>query len=247
MKIVKSGNRYQLFGNDLETFDKLPSKTFNVSFDPMSGYSLVETDSLTVREPKIYGTHSEKQSKIFKSFEQMSRSLGVMMSGDKGIGKSLFTQLLAENAIKRGLPVIIVTDNTPSLSTFLLSIKQEVLVLFDEFEKVFDKEDQMKLLSLFDGLNMSKHLYALTVNNLNDVNEYMLNRTGHIHYHLRFDYPTPEEIQMYLEDKVDKKYHSEIRNVIMFSLRMPLNYDSLCAIAFELNLGLTLKEVLHLT
>lgn len=243
MKIVKSGSQYQIFGNDLETFEKLPVLTYRINFNPMSGYSLVHTTDLEIRE-KVYGEQVEKTKKIFNAFNSMARSLGVMMSGDKGIGKSLFTQILASEAIKRGIPVIVVTNNTPSLQDFLMDIKQEVLILFDEFEKVFDKEDQMRMLGLFDGLNMSKHLYVLTVNDLKNVNSFMLNRTGRIHYHLRFGYPTPDEIRDYLKDKVKEEYHNHIDSVVMFSFRMKLNYDLLRAIAFELNTGLSLKEAL---
>jgi hypothetical protein len=65
----------------------------------------------------------------------------------------------------------------------------------------------------------------------------MVSRPGRFHYHIRFDYPTPSEIEVYLKDKVEKAYHSEINHVVSFANRVKLNYDSLRAIAFELNQG----------
>ena len=41
---------------------------------------------------KAYGVHTEKLEKVMDSFKLFSRSLGVILSGDKGIGKSLFAK-----------------------------------------------------------------------------------------------------------------------------------------------------------
>ena len=54
-----------------------------------------------ITEAKIYGVHTEKVFKVLNSFEKVNRSLGVILSGDKGIGKSLFAKLLAIEAMKK--------------------------------------------------------------------------------------------------------------------------------------------------
>ena len=129
------------------------------------------------------------------------------------------------------------------LSDFLDSIDQECLVLFDEFEKVFSEQD--KLLSLFDGYSTKKKLYAITINHVNKLSEFMVNRPGRFHYHFRFSYPSPQEVREYLEDKVDSKYKEQIDKAVLLSKRMKLNYDYLRAIAFELNTGTALKNALQ--
>lgn len=241
MKIISSNSTYQVFPNGIETHDSLPNKTFRVHFSKNSGFSLEEVKDFSNGDEKIYGTHEKKVQKILRSFESFERSLGVILSGDKGIGKSLFIRLLAEESIKRGIPVIIVDEENPGIEGFIDSIEQEVLVLFDEFEKVFrpnqNYNPQDQLLSLFDGMSQNKRIYAITVNKLEGLNEFMLNRPGRFHYHLRFEYPTSTEVHQYLNDNTKNVDEDEIKKVIEFSSKVKLNFDCLRAIAFELNLG----------
>lgn len=242
MKVINYGQSYEIYPDDLKTFDSLPAKTYRINFDPMSGFSLSATNNYEKKEEKVYGNHEEKIKKVLASYKSFDRSLGIILSGDKGIGKSLFTQLLAEESIKNGMPVILVDRAIPGISRFIDSITQECLVLFDGFEKVFsDKnekgESQSALLGLFDGTSQQKRMYAITVNSLLNLNSFMVNRPGRFHYHFRFDYPTTEEVREFLSDKLDKKYHKEIPKVELFSKKVPLNFDCLRSIAFELNAG----------
>lgn len=248
MKIVNYGENFKIYGDDLKTYDNLPAGTYKIAFHPMAGFSLVKANNFKSIE-KIYGNHNEKIAKVLDSYDKFNRSLGVILSGEKGMGKSLFVQLLAEAIVKKGMPVIIVDKAYRGIADFIDEIKQEALIMFDEFEKVFsldsydgEGECQDSLLGLFDGISQQKRLYAITVNNLNGVSEFMLSRTGRFHYHIRFDYPSPQEIDYYLKDKLSEEYYDEIKHVISFSNRVKLNYDSLRAIAFELNTGRTFAD-----
>lgn len=250
MNIISHGDNYEIYTNELETMGALPNATFKVNFNPMSGFSLVKTTDFENQEEKIYGTHLQKIDKLLRSYDAFSRSLGLILSGDKGMGKSLFVQLLSEAAIAKGLPVIIVNKAIPGVGEFIEKIDQEVLVVFDEFEKIFPirseggAESQEDLLGLFDGTSQRKRLYAITVNKVFGLSDYMLNRTGRFHYHLRFDYPTAEETAVYLKDKVKPAYVDEIKQVVAFSRRVKLNYDTLRAVAFELNQGYPFTEAI---
>lgn len=249
MQVINYGSNFEIYEDDLKTYDQLPAGTYNVKFNPMSGFSLKKTDDFKQAEEKIYGNHIAKIEKVFKSFDLMKRSLGIILSGDKGIGKSLFTQLMAEHAVHRGMAVIIVDRAFKGIAGFLDSIDQEALVLFDEFEKVFNErndnnESQDALLGLFDGTSQKKRVYAITVNDLYKVNEFMINRPGRFHYHFRFDYPEGDEIKTYLQDKVPAEYHGQITGVTNFARRIKLNYDCLRAIAFELSLGISFAEAI---
>ena len=250
MKIVNYGSTFKIYEDDLKTFDQLPAGTYKVDFHPMSGFSLERTTDFEAIEDQIYGEHEAKIQKVLNSYAQFERSLGVILSGNKGMGKSLFGQLLSESVIKKfNMPIIIVNKPFVGIADFIDSIDQECLVFFDEFEKVFDErkehtESQDSLLGLFDGTSQKKRMYVITVNNLNRVNEFMLSRPGRFHYHLRFDYPNSREIEIYLKDKVKEQYHAEIKQVVSFAHRVKLNYDSLRAIAFELNQGYSFKTAI---
>lgn len=249
MKVINYGSNYEIYENDLKTYDALPAHTYGVKFHPMMGFSLKRIDDYTVIEDKVYGSHEVKLNKVVASYKLFERSLGVILSGDKGIGKSMFTQMLAQRMIAEGKPVIIVDTAYKGIANFIDSIDQEALVLFDEFEKVFSPdrdniESQEALLGLFDGTSQKKRLYAITVNHLHKVNEFMVNRTGRFHYHIRFEYPVASEIRAYLEDKIPTEYYQEIDNVINFSRKIRLNFDCLRAIAFELSTGISFSEAI---
>lgn len=91
----------------------------------------------------------------------------------------------------------------------------------------------------------AKSYLLLLVIRIDELSSFLLNRPGRFHYHFRFAYPTVDEIQAYMEDKLEEQYYGEIENVIAFSLRMKLNYDCLRAIAFELNTGSSFKEAIE--
>lgn len=249
MHIVESGKRYRIFNNAIITYDQLPPKTYRVDYDPETRiFSLLEAHDFEIPETKIYGQHLDKVKKVLNSMDKMNRNLGVILSGDKGIGKSLFSKCLGLKARKKGIPVILVNEYHEGIANFLEEIEQTVMILFDEYDKTFDEKKhncQAEMLSLFDGVSAGKKLFVITCNEIQSLSQYLINRPGRFHYHFRFLYPTADEIRDYMEDKLDKQYYDEIENVIAFSVRMNLNYDCLRSIAFELNNGLKFQEAIN--
>lgn len=251
MKIINTRNIYEIYDDTLQTFDRLPSQVYTVRFSKMQGFFLEKYNDIEINE-KIYGVHLNKVNKVFNAFKRFDRNLGVILSGHKGIGKSLFAKLLAITSVQNSIPVIIVNDFIPGIASYLQSIEQEVMVLFDEFDKTFasgqdedGKTPQASMLTLFDGLAMGKKMFVITCNELNKLNDYLVNRPGRFHYHFRFEYPNPDEIHEYLSDKLDAQYHASISDVIEFANKVDLNYDCLRAIAFELNTGISFKEAVQ--
>ena len=240
MKAIRTGSKYQIFDDSIRSYDQLPAATFDIGFNQQEGCFLIQRANIRVTE-KAYGVHTEKLEKVMNSFKLFSRSLGVILSGDKGIGKSLFAKMICEKATRDGYPVILVDACYPGLARFLEAIDQECVVLFDEFDKIFrttkDNDDQAALLSLFDGTTGGKKLFVVTCNELYSLNSYIVNRPGRFHYHFRFDYPSPEAIREYLGDKLGEEASGEIEKVVEFSRKISLNYDCLRSIAFELNNG----------
>ena len=249
MHIVESGKRYRIFNNAITTYDQLPPKTYRVDYDPETRiFSLLKAHDFEIPEIKIYGQHLDKVKKVLNSMDKMNRNLGVILSGDKGIGKSLFSKCLGLKARKKGIPVILVNEYHEGIANFLEEIEQTVMILFDEYDKTFDEKKhncQAEMLSLFDGVSAGKKLFVITCNEIQSLSQYLINRPGRFHYHFRFLYPTADEIRDYMEDKLDKQYYDEIENVIAFSVRMNLNYDCLRSIAFELNNGLKFQEAIN--
>lgn len=250
MNIVNAGARYQVYGEDVQTYKELPVATYTIGYHPQMGFWLVKHTNLEINEERIYGSHSRRVDKIFKSFDISDRNFGVILSGKKGIGKSLLARMIADRAIERGLPVIIVDTAIPGISNFLGSIDQEVVIIFDEFEKTFARigsdnpDPQVEMLSLFDGTDNGKKLFIITCNDTRKLNEFLINRPGRFHYHFEIGCPTSQEVRAYLEDKLGGNYQEEIEKVVKLAQMADITYDSLRAIAFDLRQGYPLEETL---
>lgn len=246
MKIIKSEGMFQVFSDGIETFDTLPARSYHLRFSDNKGFFLTTAEDVKNAE-KVYGDLEEKADKVFKAYEKSDRSLGVLMSGKKGIGKTMMARILCERANQMGLPVIIVQFAKGGIAHFLGTIQQPVLILFDEFEKMFRTREMSEeraeaggspeMLSLLDGLYNEKWLFVFTCNNVYDVSSYLIGRPGRIHYHFKFNVPSEDEIRAYLLDKIPEEKHNQIQAVVNFSRYAEVNYDALRAIAFEFNLG----------
>lgn len=252
MKIVNTGNMYDIYDDSLKVLDKLEPCVYSVYFHEKTGFHLSRYSDIEIKESKIYGVHEKKVDKVLAAFAAMNRNLGVILSGDKGIGKSLFAKLLMQKGNAAGIPVIIVDKYNEGIASFLEEIDQEVIVMFDEFDKTFGgvaaeegkANAQTEMLTLFDGMSQGKKLFVVTCNELRRLSEYLVNRPGRFHYHFRFEYPTEEETKEYLQDKLEEAYHGEIGKVVTFSKKVNLNYDCLRAICTELNTGESFEEAI---
>lgn len=243
MKIVNSGSRVLIYGDELKVSDKLENIVYKLCFNKMTGFFLEKHNDIEIKDNKIYGVHKKKAEKVMRTFAKFERNLGIMLSGDKGMGKSLFSKMLSLKSIESGYPVIIVEQYIPSIASFISSIDQEVMVMFDEFDKTFKEIDghnpQDELLTLIDGFDNGKKMFVITCNETRKISDYFINRTGRFHYHFKFSYPTPIEVKEYLMDNLKEEFRDEIDAVVRFSTKVNLNYDSLRSIVFELNNGET--------
>lgn len=248
--VISVGTTYRVYDESVEIHNGLPVGTYKVRFNEMSGFSLQKTEDLEAGGETVYGNHAERVALIQSAYQRTERSLGVLLSGDKGMGKSLMVRMLAEQARNElKLPVIIIDQKYPGLADFLDSWG-EAMMIFDEFEKVFpnDYEEaanpQDAFLSLFDGTSTTKRLYAVTVNQLHHLSDYFVNRPGRFHYHLRFEYPASHEVRQYLVDQAPAATEDDIEKAVAFSLKVNLNFDHLRAIAFELQGGAEFSRII---
>ena len=246
MNIVIAGSRVQVYGEDVKTYKCLPNGCYNICFNQMTGFYLSTREDLEVSETVIYGNHNYKVNKVMNSFDKTERNFGVILSGAKGCGKSLLARLLANKCIENNIPVITVTEYYSGIADFIASIDQKVMVLFDEFEKVFsehkDYDPQVELLTLFDGIDNGNKLFVITCNNIRRLNDYLLNRPGRFHYHFMISNPESNEIENYLLDKLKPEYHNLIPRLIRLAKVIDITYDYLRAITFDINQGYSIEE-----
>jgi hypothetical protein len=144
----------------------------------------------------------------------------------------------------KGFPVILINKHFDNITSFLETINQTVVILFDEFEKNYldhnkssedEPEGQYSLLNLFDAALSSKKLFLLTCNDVDNISFYLLNRPGRIHYHFKSQRLSIDEITAYCKDNLPEKKHQLIPDICSLGARIPdFSYDMIKALLFEL-------------
>ena len=230
---IRSGNTFKIFpGNSLDIQESLPVGNYTVRFNPMEGFSLEEVEPFRMPD-KVYGDCLRNADRIVNTFTQRDGNTGVLLTGEKGSGKTLLARQIA---IQSGLPVIIVNSDHSgdNFNSFLSSITQPCIVFLDEFEKTYNRESQEKILTLLDGTYQSRKLFLLTSNDKFRIDNNMKNRPGRIFYLIEFGGLEEEFIVEYCRDNLkDQSYVPDVLRVSrLFDI---FNFDLLAAIVEESN------------
>lgn len=232
----KNGNTFKITPKEaVDLYEQLPPGNYVVKEDAFKNLYLESVDGFEFKG-KRYGDNNKNAKRILNTYMNRDVSTGVLLTGEKGSGKTLLAKTIAMEAAKQNTPTIIV--NAPftgdRFNTFIQSIEQPCVIMFDEFEKVYDKEDQESILTLLDGVYPSKKLFILTCNDKWRVDSHMRNRPGRIFYMLDFSGLDIEFVIEYCQDNLKNKKH--IDGVCRISsLFDKFNFDMLKALIEEMN------------
>jgi hypothetical protein len=146
--------------------------------------------------------------------------------------------MLSVKGAEAGVPTIVI--NAPwtgdKFNSFLQSIDQPCIILFDEFVKVYDKDDQESILTLLDGVFPSRKLFILTCNDKWRVDYHMRNRPGRIYYMLDYKGLENTFIVEYCEDNLKATLKKHIDSICRIaSMFDQFNFDMLKAVVEEMN------------
>jgi len=233
---IKSGNTFSVNPDDkIDARQKLPTGTYTVMFDMDRGFFLETNPAIEIKH-KVYGNAHTLADRILNTYDNRSGNTGVLLSGNKGSGKTLLAKLLSINGLKNDIITIYVNQAFvgESFNKFISTITQPAIIMIDEFEKIYPADKQEALLTLFDGLYPSRKLFIVTVNDTHRMSDFMLNRPGRFFYHLKYGGLSKEEIIEFCEDNLkDKK---KIDTIVQASTSIrKMSYDILSAIVEEMN------------
>jgi hypothetical protein len=234
---LRSGNTYRVASEEAMDLNKvLPVGNYTVKFDQMSGSFYLEMVDSFPQVPKLYGDTTKNADRILRTFMDRPSSTGVMLNGEKGSGKTLLAKTLSIDGALMGIPTIIINAAWTGdvFNKFLQDIEQPTIILFDEFEKVYNNEDQEAALTLLDGVFPSKKLFVITCNDKWRVNEHMRNRPGRIYYMLDFKGLSADFITEYCNDNLKNQTYVE-KIVEISALFEQFNFDMLKALVEEMN------------
>lgn len=238
---LKAGGNISIRNDDsLSVSKKLPLNTYIIQKHPITEELYLETTNTMKYEGKVYGSAESRVDRIMNTFNDRETSMGVLLSGEKGSGKSTLMRLVVMEGLKQGIPSIIINAgiNAGELTQFFAKIQDNVIVILDEFEKVFNPREgqQEGFLPLLDGMFSSKKLFILGANDRWSINDFMINRPGRIYYHFKYRGLEEDFIREYSEDTLLHKHHHLIDDIVSVSSAVKsFNFDMMKALVEEIN------------
>ena len=233
-EFVKVGNIITPQSQGLE-YELEAGRCYYLKYNRYEDKSFLLRDGELTLPKKIYGG-TGLEERILKSFNSSNKSVGVLLEGLKGSGKTLFSKVLAK---KSGLPIIIVDEEYPVQRAveFFAKIEQPICLLFDELEKNTYSWRTDKLLKLLDGVQPGpKKLTIMTCNNIDNLDDNLKDRCSRIRYYIHYDGLSLSSIQEIVNDVIENEFNKNGLADKIFNSVKTKSYDNIISICKEINI-----------
>jgi len=211
-----------------------PPMVYKVGFDPVNKvYYLIE-DIYKFNEPvKYYGNIVKYSNHFFNTFNMSKGSMGVMLVGAAGTGKTLMSERIANLALSNGYKVVKVVNIKVDIALIdFIDSLGDTVVLLDEFAKNFYHDMQNKMLTTLSNDSGGKKLFIITENSKSMISPLIRNRPGRVRYRLYFGKLEKDVISEYCVDhNVNNKFIHELLE--LYTSSATFSFDHLQALVSE--------------
>lgn len=201
-------------------YELINGQVYDLKWDDWGEQAFLAENGELNLPTKIYELEEDKifKKRILDNFNKHDKSVGVMLAGTKGTGKSILAKVIAKES---NLPIIIVNSRFPSgrLVNFFKQFNTPVCIIFDEVEKNFNTE---RMLDFLDGIEKTtKKLVLMTCNKLSEVSEYLQDRCSRIRYIRKYGITDNLAFLPMLIKSIGIKNSEEVRKFIEERFMLP--------------------------
>jgi hypothetical protein len=176
---------------------------------------------------KFYGAHQEIVQDVLQAISSTEASVGVLLVGEKGNGKSLCMEDLANHAIDAGRPVLRITNAVPKeVLTYVHQTIGAAAFMFDEFATTyFEAKHRNELIDFFSDKAMVNCLFLVAQGDEQKIPSDYQNRPGRFLFRIKVSNPSPAVIEEIVTDlNINPKLHDTL---VEYCVSAELNMDSI--------------------
>ena len=196
-------------------------------------YVLVFEEEFFTTPEKLYGDMGKHAEYFWNAYTRTDQSMGVLLTGASGSGKTVLTSVIANLGIMNKMPVVLVSEIQADINLIrYIDGLRNVIVLLDEFGKVFNMNLQDKALTMLSSGGSDKKLFLITENNTRDVSNLILNRPGRVRYHIDYIRLDEKVFNEYCNDfDIEPEFYNELES--KYKTSPIFSFDHLSALVTE--------------
>lgn len=144
---------------------------------------------------KLYGKSIYRRSNIIADeYKRSDKSIGILLTGQKGCGKSNQAEYVCNCAMEAGMPVLFIDKAlTKEIMEDTIRRVGPCIVFIDEYSKIYRSSHEIQhdqreeLLTLFSDRTLPKCVFMLTDNQIHQMSSYMIERPGRFCFHFQYE------------------------------------------------------------
>lgn len=165
---------------------------------------------------KIYGNTTKLAKIIMNDYDPKGETLGVLLVGKKGMGKSLLSENIAMRMIEKGYSVIHVTRPISARAVEkAVETLSPCMLYLEEFEKCFENPGEIPIfLNMFSATTIKGLLVVIAANNIqNMIYDPLVDRPQRLRYRINYSEIDDNVVEDILSDaeisKDQKRVYTE--------------------------------------